>query len=83
MSNLRFEKVGDVDSEYPYLCVYLKDDEINPFMEISINDAGVPGFVFYKNKKDVMLSFEDLSEIFECAKVFWSKETENYKEMKQ
>lgn len=83
MSHLRFEKVSDADSEYPYPHVYSKDDEINSFMEISISDAGAPGFVLYKNEKDVVLSFEDWPEIFECARVFCSKETRNHKKTKQ
>lgn len=34
--NLIFEKVGDVNNDYPYLCVY-KEGEREPFMEISVS----------------------------------------------
>ncbi len=77
MNALKFEKVGDINSEYPYLCVYSESDELNPFMEICISNAGVPGFVLYKNKSDVKLSFENWIEIMERAKNFWLNEMQN------
>lgn len=44
--NLVFEKVGDINSDYPYLCVY-REGEREPFMEISVNQERKIEFVFY------------------------------------
>lgn len=46
-----FEQVGDIDSKYPYLCVYKNNHEKNPFMEISVNNDKEIKFVFYKMDK--------------------------------
>ena len=36
--NILVEIVGDINSTYPDLCIYDKEDQINPFMEITITD---------------------------------------------
>jgi hypothetical protein len=37
MRELVFEKVGDINYTYSYLCVYLRGDK-EPFMEIGVTD---------------------------------------------
>ena len=50
MKQLEFEKVGDINSFFPYLCVYFKGER-EPFMDIGISEKEVIEFTFYPNKK--------------------------------
>jgi hypothetical protein len=69
-SDLIFEKVGDVNSTYPYLCVYLSADKLNPFMEISVNDLEELQFVIYAFPKNVSLTAAQWGEIRKRADAF-------------
>lgn len=73
MSQLIFEKVGDVNSTYPYLCVYVNDDKTNPFMEISVNDAKELQFTIYAFPKNVTLALSQWEEIQSKANAFLPK----------
>ncbi|MGI9809911.1 hypothetical protein ACR3IF_04480 [Pseudomonas aeruginosa] len=61
--NLVFEKVGDINSDYPYLCVY-REGEREPFMEISVNQERKIEFVFYSRADNLSLSSEEFYEIY-------------------
>jgi len=63
VTSLVFEKVGDVNSNFPYLCVYKEGNE-GPFMEISVNSDMELEFVFYSNANGVSLTAEEWREIF-------------------
>lgn len=76
MKKLVFEKVGDIHSEYPYLCVYFSGER-EPFMEISVTEERGIGFVIYANKSNVSLSVEDVKSILDRAIVFLPQALEN------
>jgi hypothetical protein len=73
MSQLIFEKVGDINSTYPYLCVYVSDDKTNPFMEISVNDNKELQFTIYAFPKNVTLASPQWEEIQSKANAFLPK----------
>ena len=77
MATLIFEKVGDINSTYSYLCVYEEDDKINPFMEISITDDKKLEFVIYKNLQNVILAAMQWEEIQVTANAFFIKTLAN------
>jgi len=66
---LIFEKVGDINSLYPYICVYMKGEN-NPFMEIGVTEEKQLAFTFYVNDKDVVLSIEQWNEIAKRGREF-------------
>jgi hypothetical protein len=72
---LEFEKVGDINSDFPYLCVYLKGEN-DPFMEIGISRAQAIEFIFYPGQKK-LLSFSQWTEVAERARVFLKAEIAN------
>lgn len=74
---LTFEKVGDVNFDFPYLCVYV-EGILGPFMELSINSARELEFVFYPQKKDLRLSLENIEEIKATGERFFFEALENY-----
>ncbi|MFU7070389.1 hypothetical protein ACM75K_24465 [Pseudomonas aeruginosa] len=74
--NLVFEKVGDINSDYPYLCVY-REGEREPFMEISVNQERKIEFVFYSRADNLSLSSEEFYEIYGRAEAFLSQALEN------
>lgn len=69
MKQLEFEKVGDINSFFPYLCVYFKGER-EPFMDIGISEKEVIEFTFYPNKKNVVLSISLWHELSARAQVF-------------
>lgn len=69
-SSLIFEKVGDINSTYAYLCVYDAVDKKNPFMEIAVTDAKILQYTIYPGNRNVTLSVEDWSCIQEKAYEF-------------
>lgn len=71
--DLVFEKVGDINSTYPYLCVYDREDRINPFMEIGVTDERELQYTIYAGGRNVILAAEDWSSIQQRAQVFYSK----------
>lgn len=69
---LVFEKVGDINSFYPYICVYI-NGEVNPFMEIGVTEKKQLAFTFYSNGRDVALSLEQWDEIARRGREFLPK----------
>jgi hypothetical protein len=76
MKQLEFEKVGDINSFFPYLCVYFKGER-EPFMDIGISEKEVIEFTFYPNKKNVVLSISLWHELSARAQVFLMAELKN------
>lgn len=72
-SKVTFEWVGDIHYKYPYMCVYDDMDEINPFMEIAINENKEIEFNIYKNQRQINISMTDIQLIIEKAKEFKPK----------
>jgi hypothetical protein len=72
MDRLIFEKVGDINFEFPYLCVYLNGDNA-PFMEIAVSDTQKLRFTIYEKNKNVELTAEEWSLILERARLFLPK----------
>lgn len=68
--NLIFEKVGDINSTYPYLCVYDNEDRINPFMEIAVTDEKQLQYTIYAGTRNISLTAEDWSYIQQRAQAF-------------
>lgn len=76
MHELIFEKVGDIHSIYPYLCVYLQG-ETEPFMEIAVTEGRDLAFTVYPREFSMILGAEDLTEILIRAKLFLPQALEN------
>jgi hypothetical protein len=76
MKELFFEKVGDINSIYPYLCVYIQG-ESSPFMEIAVNDAKALELSVYSNERNVVLAVDQWEEILKRARDFLPKALEN------
>jgi hypothetical protein len=76
MKELIFEKVGDINSTYPYLCVYIQG-ESNPFMEIAVSDTKALELTFYSSEKNVVLDASQWEEILRKAREFLPKALEN------
>ena len=73
LAKLIFEKVGDIEAAYPYLCVYDEHDHVNPFMEIGITDDKQLQYTLYVNTRNIVLSVEDWRLIQDKALEFWPK----------
>ena len=69
---LIFEKVGDINSLYPYICVYVGGAS-NPFMEIGITEEKQLAFTFYANDKNVALTVEQWDEVMKRGREFLPK----------
>ncbi|GAB7530635.1 hypothetical protein PS3A_30460 [Pseudomonas sp. 3A(2025)] len=76
MRELIFEKVGDIHSTYPYLCVYLQG-ETEPFLEIAVTEERDLVFTVYPRELSLILGIEDLTEILNRAKLFLPQALEN------
>lgn len=74
---LIFEKVGDVNFDFPYLCVYIEGLS-EPFMELSISSARELEFVFYPQEKELRLSLGNIEEIKTTGEKFFFEALENY-----
>ena len=72
-----FEKVGDINSLYPYLCIYQDGTKDNPFMEIGISQDKLLQYTIYANDAEVKLSAADWMLIQTKAMDFLSKELAN------
>lgn len=81
-NNLVFEKCSDINENYPFLLIYLKNiDENNPFMEISINKEQDLQYILdyeYFNK-NIVLSNEEWSLIYRKGHDFFIETMENSK----
>jgi len=73
LTKLVFEKVGDINTTYPYLCVYDEHDRINPFMEIGVTDDKQLQYTIYANTRNIVLSVEDFWLIQDRALNFLPK----------
>jgi len=73
MGNIVFEKISDIDSTYPYLCVYEEGDRVNPFMEIAVNENKELEFTMYPFARNVVLTMGQWEEIQSRAKIFLTK----------
>ncbi|MFD1246149.1 hypothetical protein [Paralysiella testudinis] len=71
--NLVFEKVGDIRSTYPYLCVYDDEDRINPFMEIAVTDEKQLQYTIYAGTRNIPLTAEEWNYIQQRAQAFLPK----------
>ncbi|WP_123812218.1 hypothetical protein [Ottowia oryzae] len=76
-TNMVFEKVGDINSHYSYLCIYENKTKDNPFMEIGISQDKLLQYTIYANDADVKLSAEDWMLIQAKAIDFVSRELAN------
>ncbi|MFL1552131.1 hypothetical protein ACI77I_24080 [Pseudomonas sp. D47] len=78
MIELEFEKVGDINTAFPYLCVYFKGEK-EPFMDVGITGAGSIEYIFYPHPKNLILSSENWNAILLRAQIFLETELSNKK----
>lgn len=78
MKQLEFEKVGDINTFFPYLCVYFKG-ECEPFMDVGISEQEAIEFTFYPCNKNVVLNIPQWNELLARAKAFLAAELKNKK----
>ena len=76
MQKLLFEKVGDIHSTYPYLCVYLPGGN-EPFMEVAITEAREIELTFYPHMDSLALGIPQMQEILDKARSFLPQALEN------
>ncbi|MEN3931776.1 hypothetical protein WJT86_11995 [Microvirga sp. W0021] len=76
MSNLVFEKVGDINSKYAYVCVY-SENKNDPFMEIAVSDSKEIVFTLYQNSFPVSLTIQQWNEIYNFSLDFLPKALKN------
>ena len=77
MKKLQFEKIGDINSDFPYLAVYLIGTA-DPIMEIGIDDANEIKFVIYPSSKNsYILNLLDWNEILRVAEEFLPRALED------
>jgi len=76
MKNIRIEEVGDINADYPYLEVFLKDNTI-PFLEISISINKKLYFKFYASKTDIITNMDDWMLILSAANEFLPRALKN------
>lgn len=69
MKNIRIEYVGDINSDYAYLEVFLKDSS-SPFLEVSVSPQKELSFKFYASTTNIQLEVGDWENILETAKSF-------------
>lgn len=76
MCKLVFEKVGDINCTYPYLCVYFSGMR-EPFMEIAVTEARELAFSFYQHGNNLVLTIQQMQEVLERARSFLPQALEN------
>lgn len=76
MINIRIEEVGDINFDYPYLEVFLKEDN-KPFLEIGVSEQKQLNFKFYSSKTDVLMNVEEWEYILSVAKDFLPRALKN------
>ena len=69
IDDLIFEQVGDINIEYPYICVYRFGMD-SPFMGIGITSEKQLAFTFYAESKNISLSVAPWDEIARRGRVF-------------
>jgi hypothetical protein len=72
MSRLEFEHVGDVNSKYPYLCVYLQGAK-EPFMEVGIDELKQLALRLYAQQAETVLTCEEWQVVLDKARAFLPK----------
>lgn len=58
MTNIKIEKVGDINAEYVYLEVFINENKA-PFLEIGISQLRDLYFKFYPCKNELQLSWKN------------------------
>ncbi len=76
MKNIRIEEVGDINSDFPYLEVFLKESA-SPFLEIAISEDKELCFKFYASQTDVQLDVDEWSFILSTANDFLPRALKN------
>ena len=76
MKNIIIEKVSDINSDYPYLEVFLSKDR-KLILEVSITERKELSFKYYPSKEVVELGIEDMEYILSTSRNFLPRELEN------
>ena len=76
MINIRIEEVGDINFDYPYLEVFLKENN-KPFLEIGVSEEKQLNFKFYASKTDVLMNAEQWKYILSIANDFLPRALKN------
>lgn len=76
MENIRIEEVGDINFEYPYLEVFIKDFT-EPFLEIGISEDKELLFKLYPSKNNLYLNMVEWNNILIAANDFLFKSIKN------
>lgn len=76
MKKIRIEEVGDINSDYPYLEVFLEESTTS-FLEIAISEDKELLFKFYASKTDIQIEIEDWDLILSAAKEFLPRALKN------
>ncbi|WP_448651135.1 hypothetical protein ACSHWC_25300 [Pseudomonas fluorescens] len=76
MAELAFEKVGDINTSFPYLCVYFKGEK-EPFMDIGITASEGVAYNLYPHTQPLILSAEQWNAIALRGQLFLEAELEN------
>ncbi|MBE8725407.1 hypothetical protein [Flavobacterium hungaricum] len=76
MINIRIDEVGDINFDYPYLEVFLKDGQ-KPFLEIGISEEKELVFKFYTSKTDVLMNVDEWKHILSAANEFLPRALKN------
>lgn len=71
---LQFEFVGDINSDFPYICVYKSEFSNASFMDILVNsDKKLEFSMDNTNVRDIYLTLEEWEEILKEGKKFISE----------
>ncbi|WP_288438505.1 hypothetical protein [uncultured Chryseobacterium sp.] len=73
---IKIEEFGDINSDYPYLEVFLKDS-INPFLEVAISENKELSFKIYSSTIDIQLNIEEWQFILSKAETFMAQALKN------
>ncbi|MEF9387651.1 hypothetical protein V4890_18780 [Ralstonia solanacearum species complex bacterium KE056] len=76
MDDLIFEKVGDINFAYPYMCI-CREGESESFMEIGITNAKKIEMAIYPNERNVVIGIDQWEEISKRARVFLKRVLED------
>jgi len=74
--NIRIEEVGDINFDFPYLEVFLRNDT-SPFLEIGISKEKQLFFKFYALQVEFLISVDDWEYILTTAKDFLPRVLKN------
>jgi hypothetical protein len=75
-TNIKIEFVGDINTDYPYLQVFVKDNT-NSILDIEITKDKELSFIFYPSKTNIILTAEEWEYILNAAKEFLPKALKN------